>query len=273
MVDKTLSQLVKGHNIPAKYKFGVEIEVEGCNNELPAFQCWTVTEDASLRNNGKEFVSVPFFIEDTEAVLKDVSSVLKKCEANARCGVHVHTSVESLSLKQYMKLLLYYMVYEPVIFKVAGCRENNSFCVPLSGSDFQRRFADVFEFISDYAGLRGLIQGSGQKYYALNVLPTINADYCTVEFRHHKGTTDTSEVKKFITLISNLLDIVYNDNNTVQELLTELCNINTVSNYEEVLSRLIVNTGYDIRPDSYELRTAIRKSVFNLRVAFNKLKL
>src|SRR5512138_1312151 len=111
MDKKILSEYVKEKVVTSPKKFGIEIEVEGCLNYKDDMLFWHVTEDASLRNNGKEFVSIPFLFPCLENVLGEIKPTLVKCVANARCGVHVHTSVEALTVEQYLKLLLYYMIY------------------------------------------------------------------------------------------------------------------------------------------------------------------
>jgi len=253
------------------FKCGIEIELEQYPDYEPYFY-WKVEEDGSLRNGGRELISDPLEWKDVDKVLMEISSDIIKADANARCGIHVHMSIEDFDLDDIKKLMCLYFIYEPLIFLVSGERKDNSFCVGYEDSIMQENLHYFVNNMQSFDDLYSFTRNHGKKYFALNIIPIHTQG--TVEFRHHKASNDIVEIKSFITLIKNLHDLVlinYGDV-PVQELVNIICATNTISNYEVLARDLLQNAGYEIHPESPVIRALLRSSVFNFRVAFNKLK-
>lgn len=267
----SFSDLYFGRPPVQENQFGLEIELENFPLKyLGKYDFWSIIEDASLRNNGKELVSNPLNFDEVEAALLDIEKDIIRADPNARCGIHVHSSVNHFTVEEIKKLLLLYMLYEPIFFHFSGNREENSFCVPLHGSYFAEQLGDLVSG-TEYKHLVNFIESYGRKYYSCNVLPVLRQG--TVEFRHHKASNNVVEIFNFVSLINSLFTLVRTKYllTSVTDLIDYICNLNYTSAYLEVTKDLLSPTNYNnINYDS--LQKELRMSVFNLRVIFNKLK-
>ena len=128
--------------------FGIEVEIE----QVPSldlvgvktindnrYHIWNNVEDGSLRNNGREFVSIPMLGSDAEYCLNLLKTHLEKnprtmgYEFTSRTSVHVHVNAQDMTPAQVRTLLLAYIVVEPLLYKFcSGRRHKNIFCVPVS---------------------------------------------------------------------------------------------------------------------------------------------
>ena len=156
--------------------------------------------DGSLRNNGVEFITRPLSYENALKAFNDLHNGLTLGEKpyTSRTSIHVHVNVASLSMEQMKHMLLLYALLEPVFFAVAGeTRKHNIHCVPLSftvlPSIYHKPLPDIIKAWS--------------KYSAFNLMPVKTQG--TVEFRHLYGTGDFGVYQKWLTLIKELWDFVY----------------------------------------------------------------
>src|SRR5258708_1191940 len=113
--------------IISPYKFadpktlvGIEVEVENVmyiNPNIPlAF--WQITEDGSLRNNGREFKTLALPLKYVESALKQLSEGLNpNVDFSVRTSVHVHQDVRGMAMSQLIGLLLTYISVESLLFK------------------------------------------------------------------------------------------------------------------------------------------------------------
>lgn len=176
---------------------GIEVEVENVQTFNQVSPYWTITEDGSLRNSGREFVSIPIKAYRAEQALNVLfkNTINKDVEFTERTSIHVHMNIRTLTIAQLEALVLTYMVFEKSLFSFAGeDRYNNIFCVPLVETDIGKH-------------LNALIQRKHphvkwQKYTSLNLLPIMEKG--TVEFRHLGGTGDIARIITWINLILSL---------------------------------------------------------------------
>jgi len=176
---------------------GVELEIEDLRNyQLPAG--WHDTEDGSLRNNGKEFISPPATVETLVEHFEYIHKSIKWRSSpgkgfSERTSIHVHINCLDQTQEQTRSILLWYALFEPVFFAmVAPSRRNNIHCVGLdqtSLSEVYRRSLPIY------------VQ-KWSKYTALNILP-LNTQG-TIEFRHMDGHGDVQRFKQWLCTLRRL---------------------------------------------------------------------
>ncbi len=156
--------------------------------------------DGSLRNNGVEFITKPLSFEDSLKTFEILHKglTLGPQPFSSRTSIHVHVNMTNMSMAQLKHFLLLYALLEPVFFEVAGeTRKHNIHCVPLNftilPSIYNKPIQDIVKAWS--------------KYSAFNLMPVRTQG--TVEFRHLYGTADAQVYQKWLTLIKELWDFVY----------------------------------------------------------------
>ena len=228
--------------------YGVEYEVENIYEvSLPVGDCFNITEDGSLRNNGKEFISRPSTYENTlqQNQFLFESLVLGDKAFSDRTSIHVHVNCGNLTAKQVMNVIYLYIISEPLWFaKVKPERKNNIFCVPLYTTCLQRMYN---------RGIKYMVQ-HWHKYTAFNILPLQYQG--TIEFRHHHGTGDYVEFKNWLTCINELFNVAERRDMSITTIL---------ENPEKILRQYLptlVNTH-----TSFELQQMIAPTVLDLKLA------
>jgi hypothetical protein len=241
---------------------GVEVEVERVFRtahllNLPSgnvlFKC---IEDGSLRNSGKEFVSIPLRGQNIPFALTVLHKTLtseKNCvghEFTDRTSVHVHMDVQLLSFKELANLILTYIVVEPLLYNfVGGNRHNNIFCVPLNLSSMASQLHRLFGAIEidDAYNINHTIT-QWPKYTGFNLKPV--SGYGTVEFRHMVGTNDVKQLSQWINLLLRVR--AFSVQQDFLKLKERILSLNTTSEYR-LLTFEIFGTDFDlIREDKLE---------------------
>jgi len=208
---------------------GIEVEVENLPTYPVYNRMWKVTEDGSLRNDGREFISVPIKGTMIEYAVKRLFTDLKKYpyKFTKRCSIHVHMNARTMTASQVLGMMLVYLVMEKTLFRFIGeNRENNIHCVPLRESNITWMFTQI---------LNGkATSNSWMKYTAVNLVPLQGKG--TIEFRHMHGTDD---VKKILTWINLLLKIkLFCYKRTFESVRDEIMELNTNSDYLGFFSRV-----------------------------------
>lgn len=196
---------------------GCEFEIEDIISLGDAFNLVIVDEDASLRNNGKEFKTSPSNFEGTIETFKGLHKtlVLGENPFTARTSIHVHVNVRELSLVQTRQLVLLYALFEPLFFEFVGYeRKNSIFCVPLNYTYTP----------SIYKYPISVMKEKWHKYTAFNIIP-IGPDpdspgFGTIEFRHMYGTNNVDIFHIWLSAIRELyLSVATNPTfNTIKEM-------------------------------------------------------
>lgn len=199
-----------------KFLCGVEYEIEQIskfNNEFwekGYGNTFTVHDDNSLRNHGKEIVTTPMSFEKQ---LEFFELLHKKIEWHGgykdhserfseRTSTHVHVNVKPLIMNKVAQFVRLYILFEPYFFSLVDSKRKDSiFCVPLNYTFLPKIYnTNITNQISKW-----------HKYTAFNILPVKTQG--TIEFRHLQGTGDFAVFKKWLTTIKNLYD--YNLENNV----------------------------------------------------------
>jgi hypothetical protein len=222
---------------------GIEVEIE--NLPEPAFTdyFWGLTDDGSLRNYGREYISQPLRANMVEYALRYLFRALegKHYKFSPRCSVHVHMNVRTMTPQQVYHLILVYLLFEKLIFNWIGQdRDKNIHCVPLSDTILVSKLERT---------LHGQLN-NWHKYTALNVLPISKKG--TIEFRHMHGTDDIKKLMTWINIILKLKMFVYK-NDDVDSFLLRLFALNSTSQYrqfaytvfgKEITDDLLASTDY-----------------------------
>lgn len=197
--------------------YGVEIEIEGMGGFEPPdalLDFWEVKPDGSLRNNGLEFVMRrPLTGSDLEKALADADLVLEKANPSLsrRTSVHVHMDVSGLSVQELVTLVVYYTMFEKLLFRYVGYdRENNVYCIPFwKGTDHFSGLTRAINLIgmskeltnTRKQSIRAILR-SHNKYSALNLAPIVTQG--SIEFRHHPGEYRYTRLTQWILLLNKL---------------------------------------------------------------------
>jgi len=220
-------------------KIGIEVEVENVRHipDIPWY-LWNITEDGSLRNYGREFISLPIKAKYAESALRWLFDNLPEERVfSRRTSVHIHLNARNFTLEQLKLFLFVYLVFEGTLFSFVGQkRDKNIHCVPLLGSSLLPLRIDG-ELLKSNINLRWM------KYCALNIAPIIEPDNRkgTIEFRHMHGTDDIDKLMVWINIILSLKMYVYKT--SPENIISNILMLNTNSQYrnfaEEVFGEYV----------------------------------
>jgi hypothetical protein len=173
-----------------KNPIGIEVECEGLPTNPGKLKFWVAKEDGSLRNNGREFVSVPLSGRMIDYALRELGQTLAKYPKRSwshRTSIHVHQNFSTMREQHVMGYTMLYALYEHLFYKMcAPFREANAFCYKASSLD-----------PSSYVRIQDT-----NKYCGLNLAPLKRQ--CTVEFRQMHGTDDLTLLRRWLQLIVKL---------------------------------------------------------------------
>ena len=297
--DKTLGNLVEYRNLPNyeehlnvirsskklnlpfsvrdKNTFvGIEVEVEQVFRTASILpigdgHLWNNTEDNSLRNNGREFVSVPIKGDDIPFAVSTLFSTFQKeknCqgfEFTDRTSIHVHMNMRDCSLVELANLILTYILVEPLLYKfVGGGRDKNIFCVPITESNLLDSLQIFFSNIETRKVDALSIKNNWLKYTGLNLLPLQN--YGTVEFRHLVGTSDTEKIGHWINFILAVKQ--YAKKSKYENLKSTILKLNTSSDYMAVLVDIFGDDAHLL--DVYNLQEDMENTSILIKDIFTK---
>jgi hypothetical protein len=234
---------------------GCEFEIEDVKDYKNIPTTIDVTNDSSLRNNGKEFKTPPQPIDLAVETFKQLHSSLKvgKQPFSERTSIHVHVNVRELDLVQARQLVLLYALYEPLFFDFVGnIRKNSIFCVPLNYT----YLPSVYKL--DIKGLKE----KWHKYTAFNIIPMgpspDHQGFGTVEFRHLYGTNDAYVFETWLKAIKELYTIIME--NPTFDILTELQG-DTV----QLAYKTVPTLAYRLSPET--IKTLIADSTLDVKLS------
>lgn len=191
--------------VPVSSRFITDVTLPSLGN------FWKVIKDGSLRK-GTEFIfSVPHKGANITAALDKMQTFIdafsyrnEPIKITDRCSVHVHLDVRDLDNEEVSNFVLLYIFVERVLFlTIDSGRVKNNYCKPLTNSAFKYILSELIKKGNDeYDSIERFVRAIREqcdKYSALNILPV--STYGSVEFRHHQGTKDMAEVKRWINII------------------------------------------------------------------------
>ena len=182
--------------------YGIEIEVENLPN-APEYPLYVVTEDGSLRNNGKEYVSGILTYKQAVTTFADLTDTLisNGADFNERCGVHIHVDFREKSREDIASFLTKYLAIERTLSAICGIsRANSNFCLPLLEADGNKIYYKQYLFEGKTSG----VLARCTKYSALNLAPLTTQG--SIEFRM---LPSDGKVERFNAVIDMLNTIAY----------------------------------------------------------------
>ncbi|UOF80616.1 putative amidoligase enzyme [Caudoviricetes sp.] len=205
---------------------GVEVELEKVEYKRnPPASCWTDTDDGSLKEKGREFVSIPIPVKYLEVELLKLLDSLFFCQTSTRCSIHVHLNVRDFTLQELEKFLILYLIFERSLYRFSGDRWNNNFCVPL-------RFYPLYISNMFFCLKRNELSQEWLKYHGLNLSPIFGGESTklgTIEFRQMEGTIDVDRIMDWVNLIVSLK--ISAKAFKYEDLVNEISLMNTTSSY------------------------------------------
>lgn len=259
---------------------GIEVEVERIFREgrIGEFAddkngimhtIWNNVSDGSLRNHGREFVSMPVKGREIGYALQLLNKTLhndKQCighEFTDRTSVHVHMNVRDLTINQLSNLVMLYALVEPLLFSIESTnRDKSIFCVPWNESDVISQLYNLMDTTTP-DGARLVSLGNWYKYTGLNLKPV--TAYGTVEFRHMKGTCDVGILTKWINIILSLKK--YAVGVEFKVLKERLLNLNTTSEYNAIILDIFGKELYD-NFQTHDLQSLLETTSSNIKEMF-----
>lgn len=188
---------------------GIEIEAERVAGIVSTMMqrsgFWDVTTDSSLRNGGKEFISLPVLGQDLINALSTANDIIGSNEQvsfGERTSVHIHLDCRELSVPEVVNILVTYTIFEKAFFRYIGKgRDKCIYCVPFYAAQTTvRGISDLIKAMStNNSEAAGRAVSHWNKYQAVNLLSLINLG--TIEFRHHYGTCSRVAILQWINLI------------------------------------------------------------------------
>lgn len=192
--------------------FGIEVEVENCPCDFgddPRHSLWRVTEDNSLRNHGREFVSRVLNPKSFDKALAQLQVMFNErypdTDANYRCGTHIHYNQGTRTLFDTFEFIMAAIAMERMFLSAfAPDRAQSVYCVPWQ--DGRGLGRSLRRGMSGYHQALDIMIGNTSKYTTVNIIPL--TQYGTVEFRMFPSTTSTNALKQYVKAIQNLDELV-----------------------------------------------------------------
>lgn len=272
-------KLFSTYNTPCSTFLGIEVEVENVfktsriERVSENSYLWNNTEDGSLRNNGREFVSIPIKSENYRMALTKLYTTFKKdkhCigyEFTDRTSVHVHVNALDMTPEQIKVFILAYLYMEPILYNYVGDgRRTNIFCVPIKESGFFSALPSILQHLADKGDISYFI-GRWRKYTGFNLLPLSSRG--TIEFRHMKGTDNLEYLFGWIDAILYLKR--YAMAVKLSDFQDNICSVNTTSEFvalaESIIPSKILLSDYPRYQPDFEERSIFIKGVLkNLQI-------
>lgn len=209
---KNIEQLPKIIDIDSA--IGIEVEAEDVHERLVIHPIcgWTVVNDPSLRNGGREFISLPSTPKAARHLIAALWAAFRKTppDFSWRTSIHIHLNMRNEKVSQVVSNILLYILFEDSLFAFVGNdRRQSNFCVPVQETNMAPHLSTL---LSGDENLPTVIS-AWSKYTALNIRPIslndhgghgdegISGGKGTIEFRHLEGTSDCVKVINWINLL------------------------------------------------------------------------
>lgn len=206
---------------------GIEIELENITDTNLNTGYWRSITDGSLRNRGREFVfngahgGTDLFLACVEL---DTFLGRQNPDGNWRCSTHVHVDVRELNATQIKNILLTYMVYEKLLFRLSGFhRYTNNFCAAFGFAQHQLQLL-AQNWHTDGERFLHNISTVWDKYSALNLRPL--SSFGSIEFRSSAAEWRKGKLIRLANRFLALRDFGAGWEGSHEELLQHLATLN-----------------------------------------------
>lgn len=241
--------------------FGLEVEIENITNiRIPEYY-WNISDDHSLRNNGKEFISIPLRTKQIPYAINYLQNYLNLYNPeyvfSNRCSLHTHLNVRDFTQERICIFLILYCLFEYHFFSIAGTkREHNIFCIPLWKTNQLYNYNILMNNLNIFM--------DWNKYSAINCGSILgspdNVKLGTIEFRHLYGTLNTTIIYHWINSILSLREISLKM--TLETALNIVNDINNKNSYYDLYKYIFKTYSLDYETITKNFQTIL----FNLKL-------
>lgn len=179
---------------------------------------WLVKPDGSI-GNGWEIVSPPLSLPDLLSGLRyvcDAIATLPGAHASNRCGLHVHVSFNNAAAQFYavrnvIRRAINFEDTFDLLQPVARRGSANGYCKSnraVFGADPVAATQHIWSHIEHVSTLRGLVRmfcPHDDRYFKVNLCSLHR--HGTVEFRHHAGTIDYTEISNWVRFLAEFCNV------------------------------------------------------------------
>jgi hypothetical protein len=185
--------------------FGIELEVEACNQRDP-FDMWTVHNDGSLRD-GTEFVlAKPLGGNSLDKAINNFYARGMNYTSGPRTSTHIHVNMRDASIDNLRSMTMMIYFLEDAIFNSVGeSRKWSGYSVGLNEMELHRLKSIMSS--NDMKVLYGAISPTRnqERYYGFNTAAF--RKHGTVEFRYFPGGPSKRELETWVDLVSAIKTI------------------------------------------------------------------
>lgn len=176
--------------------------------KVPASKYWTGVHDGSLRNYGIEYIlKEPLSYDETLVALDEFKRVFKDVpflEKQPGTSVHVHLNFQNRTLLELASFITTFSLVENLLTEFSGLsRRSNLFARPHRVAEMQLDTnISMFKRINR-GEPTGFVLDEGMNKYAVLNLASLSK-LGTAEVRCFRGTTDTDEIKRWVTILHSV---------------------------------------------------------------------
>ena len=177
---------------------------------IPQTKGWNIVEDGSLRDGLEAVTAGPQRYEDLPQLLDNLNAAFAKINFTPvfgyRTSLHVHMNVHDMTLRELINLFILYSLFERALVDFGGEeRRGNMHCLLVTEAtrpfDLLREMCTAKTQAEAMRLLRQLCHNNF-RYSAFNWASY--SRYGTIEFRSHRGTSDTRAVMLWVSLLRRL---------------------------------------------------------------------
>lgn len=194
-----------------KGQIGLEIETE-CKTNYPYVdgieKMWGIHPDGSLRENGIEYTFRSPYNHESKEYFEALAIFKKQADQtpfirSTYSSVHVHLNMLDKELVQIANFITLYFLFEEFLAEYCGnSRNGNLFCLKTSNAELiYKTVKELFASIDVGSGVGYIknLTNSLLKYSGLNLVPL--RTFGSLEVRTHRGTTDITEIRRWIDML------------------------------------------------------------------------
>lgn len=240
------------YNSPVETYVGIEYEIEAMTpsrGKVPSTErltqvitkLWAVVDDGSLRNRGKEWVSIPISRKNVALAVSSLGSYIDKeysrADPSTRCGIHVHINALDVSCTQLFGWISLYRIFEKLLYRFSGDRDKNLFCLPTYAWDTQ--ILSALQVLKEDEVKAILRLSSSHKYAGMNTRSL--SEKGTLEFRQMQTVREYGKIAlwvEYLTRIKGSGIESCQDYDSLLKYLESLATLNTSSEYSNLLVKV-----------------------------------
>lgn len=224
-----------------KFTFGLEYETSKGN--IPWLECLKTRlvplYDGSI--NGHEYVTIPLTPEELSNIKNHLALLDEYTEYDQDCSLHIHVGGFPIEYNKISSLCNYWFYFQDILKDFIPEYSYSTELFKSNNKNYSRPWLEPYELSSFYQHYTNNVFVDGTsfyepnsydpneerkwlvsgRYYNMNIMHLISGgSHKTVEFRFLRPTTNYSEIKWFLFVLSAFLNFVIKNENTNYESIT-----------------------------------------------------